>query len=203
MEVCVGGVWYFGILLRKVITLVFLWQWNQDTRWQETRDLCHSILLCVCDTWTLFADSEEKIQAFETRCLGKLLCVSYFEHKINNWCGARSTSLWVIRNLLRQLSIDGNWHGLGMSRATAASPKPPFKAPEISGNAMVGSRNCRMDSIKMDISAHARTAHKGLQQESLEEDICWIVLHVPSMTQSVKGLNWTELNEIKTTKHTG
>ena len=106
-------------------------------------------------------------------------------------------------NLLRQLSRDGNWHGLGMSRATAASPKPPFKASEMSGNAMVGSRNCRMDSIKMDISAHARTAHKGLQQESLEEDICWIVLHVPSMTQSVKGLNWTELNEIKTTKHTG
>ena len=47
---------------------------------------------------------------------------------------------------------------------------------------------------KVDIPAHAKTAYKGLLQKRLEEDLCWIVPHVPPATQSVKGLNWTELN---------
>ena len=34
-------------------------------------------------------------------------------------------------------------------------------------------RKCWMDNIKgVDVSAHARTAHKGLLQEGLEEDLC-------------------------------
>ena len=33
---------------------------------------------------------------------------------------------------------------------------------------------------RVDIPAHARTAHKGLQQKRLEKDLCWIVPHVPS-----------------------
>ena len=31
------------------------------------------------------ADSEKKNQAFETKCLRKLLRISYLEHKINDW----------------------------------------------------------------------------------------------------------------------
>ena len=48
---------------------------------------------------------------------------------------------------------------------------------------------------RVDVPAHARTAHKCLLQKRLEEDLCYIVLHVPPTTQSVKGLNWnrTEL----------
>ena len=45
----------------------------------------------------------------------------------------------------------------------------------------------------MDIPAHARSAQKGLLQKRREEDLHWIVPHVPLMTRSVKGLNWTEL----------
>ena len=44
-----------------------------------------SILLYGCGTWTLLADSEKKIQAFKTKCLRKFLCISYLEHKNNNW----------------------------------------------------------------------------------------------------------------------
>ena len=43
-----------------------------------------SILLYGCETWTLLADSEKKIQAFKTKCLRKLFRVSYVEHKIND-----------------------------------------------------------------------------------------------------------------------
>ena len=43
------------------------------------------ILLYGCDTWTLFADSEERIQAFETKCTRKLLRISYLQNKTNDW----------------------------------------------------------------------------------------------------------------------
>ena len=42
----------------------------------------------------------------------------------------------------------------------------------------------------VDIPAHARTAHKGLLQKSLEEDLCWIVPHAPPMTQSRELVGW-------------
>ena len=37
-------------------------------------------------------------------------------------CGARSTSLWVHRNLFRQMLRDGNLYFAGMLHATTASP---------------------------------------------------------------------------------
>ena len=56
-------------------------------------------------------------------------------------CGARSTPLWVHRNLFWQLSVDGNLHGSGMSHASTASPKASFRAPWRVGDAVVGKRN--------------------------------------------------------------
>ena len=47
---------------------------------------------------------------------------------------------------------------------------------------------------RVDIPAHARTAHNGFLQKRLEEDLYWIVPHVPPTTQSVRGLDWSELN---------
>ena len=37
-----------------------------------------------CEMLTLLADFEKRVQAFETKCLRKLLRISYFEHKTNN-----------------------------------------------------------------------------------------------------------------------
>ena len=56
-------------------------------------------------------------------------------------CGARSTSLWVQRNLFWQLSRDRNLHGLGMSHATTASPKLSSWAPRRVGDTVVGRGN--------------------------------------------------------------
>ena len=44
---------------------------------------------------------------------------------------------------------------------------------------------------RVDISAHARSAHKGLLQKRLEEDLCRIVPHVPPDDPIIQG---TELN---------
>ncbi|XP_076468832.1 uncharacterized protein LOC143299483 [Babylonia areolata] len=46
-----------------------------------------------CETWTLMAETERRIQAFETRCLRRLLHISYKEHKTNDY----------VRNLLSNL----------------------------------------------------------------------------------------------------
>ena len=54
-----------------------------------------------------------------------------------------------------------------------------------------------MDSIKEDIPTHARTAHKGLLQKRLEEDLCWIVPHVPLKTHLVKGEKLTSFKCVK------
>ena len=45
---------------------------------------------------------------------------------------------------------------------------------------------------RVDIPAHARTAHKGLLKKRLEEDLCRIVPHVPR--RSNRSRNQTELN---------
>ena len=42
---------------------------------------------------------------------------------------------------------------------------------------------------RVDISTRARTAHKGVLQKRLEEDICWIVPHVFLTTQLFERLN--------------
>ena len=43
---------------------------------------------------------------------------------------------------------------------------------------------------------HARTAHKGLLQKRLEEDICWIIPHVPPGRPNWLR-DWTELSQGK------
>ena len=48
------------------------------------KSLVTSILLYSCETWTLLADSEKRIQAFKTKCMRKLLCISYLEHTTND-----------------------------------------------------------------------------------------------------------------------
>ena len=48
---------------------------------------------------------------------------------------------------------------------------------------------------RVAILAHARTAHKGLLQKRLEEDLHWTVPHAPPMAKSVNRLNWTETAE--------
>ena len=42
-------------------------------------------ILYGCEAWTLLADSEKRIQAFETKCLRKHPRFSYLEHKTNDW----------------------------------------------------------------------------------------------------------------------
>ena len=48
------------------------------------KSLVTSILFYGCETWTLLADSEKKDPGFRNYVHGKLLCISYLEHKTND-----------------------------------------------------------------------------------------------------------------------
>ena len=62
-----------------------IWWCNTISFASKLKSLVTSILLYGSETWTLLADSEKRIQAFETKCLRKLLHISYLEHKTNDW----------------------------------------------------------------------------------------------------------------------
>ena len=47
------------------------------------RSLVMSIFLYACESWTLTAETEKRIQAMEMRCLRKLLGITYREHITN------------------------------------------------------------------------------------------------------------------------
>ena len=47
------------------------------------KTLVLSILLYGCESWTLTADLEKRIQAFENKCFRRLLQIPWFEHKTN------------------------------------------------------------------------------------------------------------------------
>ena len=63
------------------------------TRFKLYKSLVVSILLYGCETWTLMAETERRIQAFETKCLRKLLRISYKEHKTNDYVSSMVKNL--------------------------------------------------------------------------------------------------------------
>ena len=70
--------------------------WRSNTSFKTKYKLNHSLVLSTllygCETWTLMADTEKRIQAFEMKCMRKLLRISYLERKTNKFVRARVQS---------------------------------------------------------------------------------------------------------------
>ena len=47
------------------------------------RSLLTSIFLYACESWTLTAELQRRIQVMEMRCYRKILCISYKDHVTN------------------------------------------------------------------------------------------------------------------------
>ena len=47
------------------------------------RSLATYIFLCACESWTLTAELQRRIQPMEMRCYRKVLCISYKDHVTN------------------------------------------------------------------------------------------------------------------------
>ena len=135
---------------------------------------------------------EKKIHTLEVKCVRKLLRMLSLENKISDWVWSKINFLVAHRNLFWQLSRDGNWHGLDISRTTTAFLHPSW---HLGGRATQQSADEMMDGQhqRVDIPGYARTAHEDLPYKRLEEGLSWIVRLVFSTTRFVEGLNWTEL----------
>jgi hypothetical protein len=71
-----------------IARLIRIWKSNAisfPTKYKLFKSLVVSILLYGCKTWTLHANTERRIQAFEYKCLCRLLRISYLEHKTNQF----------------------------------------------------------------------------------------------------------------------
>ena len=100
------------------------------------KSLVGSILPYGCETWTLLADSEKKDPGFRIQVPEETSPA--WRTRLTTACRARSIFLWVHRNLLWQLSRDGNLHVSGMSHASTDSSDPCLRAPWRVGNTVVG-----------------------------------------------------------------
>ena len=49
------------------------------------KSLVLSTLLYGCESWTLTADTERRIQSFENKCYRRMLHISYKEHRTNDY----------------------------------------------------------------------------------------------------------------------
>ena len=63
-----------------------IWKSNKisfHTKFRLYKSLVVSILLYGCESWTLVADTGKRLQAFENKCMRKLLQISYTEYRTN------------------------------------------------------------------------------------------------------------------------
>ena len=68
--------------------LAVLWKNNAIsflTKIKLYKSLVLSILLYGFESWTLTAELERRIQAFENKCYRKMLGISYSKHKTNEY----------------------------------------------------------------------------------------------------------------------
>ena len=107
-------------------------------------------------------------------------------------CGARSTSLWVHRNLFWQLSRNGNWHGSDMSHATTAFQKPSVRAPWKADDAVVGRGNAGGTTSKSGHPCPCQNCPQWLPAGNTERDSLLSRLPCPSDDPIGQG-DWTEL----------
>ena len=102
-----------------------------------------SVIFHYCsETWTLLADSEQRIQDFKTKCLKrKILRVSCLERKTNDWVLSKISFLEGPEVLLLATVKRRKLAWFGMSHATTASSVSSFRAPWKMGDAVVGRGN--------------------------------------------------------------
>ena len=99
-------------------------------------------------------------QAFKTQCLRKLLCISYLEHKINDWVQDQLPFVPTGTSSHRCRQTETGMVS-GMLCATTASPKPSFRAHQRVGDTLVSRENAGWKTSRVIRRAYARAVHNG------------------------------------------
>ena len=114
---------------------------------------------------------KKSIQAYETKCLRKLLRISYLELKTNDWVS--STISFCVGPLEPQMATVKRrklaWFG---TCHTLRQPDNHHPAGHLEGWATPWSAEEMLNGQHqgVDIPAHARTDHQGLLQKRLDEE---------------------------------
>ena len=77
-----------GIATSAMTRLATIWKSNTISFRVKVRlykSLVLSTLLYGCESWTLTADTERRIQSFENKCYRRMLHISYREHRTNDY----------------------------------------------------------------------------------------------------------------------
>ena len=92
------------------------------------RFLVTSIFLYACESWTLTAELQRRIQAMKMRCYRKVLRISYKEHVTNEEVLAKIQQAIGPHEDLQTMQRDANRSGMVMSPIHQVWPKPSCKA---------------------------------------------------------------------------
>ena len=79
-----------------ISNLTVLWKCRKisfTVKFKLYNTLILSVLMYGCESWTLVAESERRLQAFEMKCFRRLLGISYKEHKTNEFVSQEISSL--------------------------------------------------------------------------------------------------------------
>ena len=99
-------------------------------------------------TWTLLADSEKRIQAFESKCTRKLLHISCLEHKTSYW--VRSKINFLVGPKEPLLATVKRWKLAWFGHVTRHDSlfKTTLQGTLKGGRRRGRKRKCWMDNIK-------------------------------------------------------
>ena len=76
------------------------------------RSLVTSIFLYACESWTLMAELERRIQTMEMRCCCKILCISYKDHVTNKEvCAKIQQAIGLHKDLTIRKRCKLQWYG--------------------------------------------------------------------------------------------
>ncbi len=153
-----------------------------------------SVLLYGCEAWTLLAEDERRIQAFEFKCLRKLMGITYLERKTKWLCPGQVHQLgrppWPSAGHCEEVETPVVW--------PCDAPQYPFQdhPPGHSGRwtpPRASKEELDRQPEGVDWQALATTPQDSSRYKSVEGTVCYLFPHVSPTAESVKGLN--EMNE--------
>ena len=150
------------------------------------RSLVTSIFLYACESWTLTAELQRRIQAMEMRCYRKILPISYKDHvtneevraKIQQEIGPHEDLLTIAKR--RKLQWNGH-----VSRSSSLAKT--ILQGTVKGGRRQGRHRKRWEAnIRMDRPGVRQVPEGSGEQGKIEETGCEIISGAPT-TLVVKG----------------
>ena len=150
------------------------------------RSLVTSVFLYACESWTLTAELQRRIQATEMRCYRKTLCVSYKDHVTNEEVRAKIQQAIVPHEdltIVKRHKLQWYSH---VSRSSGLA-KTILQGTVKGGRRQSGQRKRWEDNQGMDRPGVRQVPEGSGEQGKREKTGCKIICGAPT-TLAVKGL---------------